>query len=141
MMKLACILLFAVIVGICQSASKSGKDSKNVLPVKKIRDSETLQLKDLLLKRDAAARFLRSNCHTRYVCRDISIRGVRECCTSSCGVKYECTREGNENRREHENRPVAEKNQERTKREHYDEEISELAREQELAMDRNSGRK
>ena len=104
-----------------------------------IRDSETLQLKDLLLKRVAAARFLRSNCHTRYVCRDISIKGVRECCTSSCGVKYECTREGEENKREHENRPVAEKTRERsekTQEEDYWDHAIEVVREREVVNEK-----
>merc|ERR1712142_1423420 len=57
MAKLACIMLLAFVVGICRCKLNSAQDSDSVLSADQKRESKGL--KDLLLRRDAAARFQR----------------------------------------------------------------------------------
>merc|ERR1712142_618558 len=57
MAKLACIMLLAFVVGICRCKLNSAQDSDSVWSADQKRESKSL--KDLLLRRDAAARFQR----------------------------------------------------------------------------------
>merc|ERR1712142_1313938 len=93
-MKLACLLLLAFIVGICQSKSESGKDSGKVWPAEKTR-IKLRRLKDILSRRDVAADYFKEECRGRE-CADSSSHKKKDCCNSVCEYTRECIRERGE---------------------------------------------